>query len=368
MKYILITVVGDHTKGGAEQYLKMLAEHFLRKRYAVDVFFFKKSYYRDWEAKEDTNLKLYYNHTSKSKLCILLSYIINIINNRKTNYDYAFTSHVECSSFIGLLRKLGFLKINYFVGRESTSIFKRFSGWQLFQYKIYYYLGYSAIDLLICQTGYMKRQLLENLPWLEKKVRVEVIPNPVHIENMTLKAQEYIDFNFENSFIVSAGRFIPAKGFDILIKTFAKLRLEYNELKLLILGDGKERELISGIIKELGLEDYVILYGFADNVYPFFKNAKMCVVSSRIEGFPNVLLQMMSQNEKVVSTLCAGDIDKVKGLFTCKTHDEEDLLRAMKQCLEADTTQNREVFDKELQSRSIDVFINKVTEGFGNKI
>jgi glycosyltransferase involved in cell wall biosynthesis len=86
----------------------------------------------------------------------------------------------------------------------------------------------------------------------------------------------------------------------------------------------------------------------------------MCVVSSRIEGFPNVLLQEMSQNEKVVSTLCAGDIDRIPGLFTCKPNDEDDLLRAMQECLEADTSGNRALFDEELQGRSIDKFIEQV--------
>jgi trehalose-6-phosphate synthase len=108
------------------------------------------------------------------------------------------------------------------------------------------------------------------------------------------------------------------------------------------------------------LEEDVILPGMVENVYPYFKNARMCVVSSRIEGFPNVLLQMMSQNEKVVSTLCAGDIDKLEGVFTCKPNDEDDLLRAMAACLEADTSENRELFDRELQDRSIDKFIERV--------
>jgi glycosyltransferase involved in cell wall biosynthesis len=164
----------------------------------------------------------------------------------------------------------------------------------------------------------------------------------------------------EMPYIVSAGRLIPEKGFDILIAAFSKLKQEYRDLKLIIIGDGKFRIEMEILIKKLNLENDVILYGIADNVYPFFKQAKMCVVSSRIEGFPNVLLQEMSQNEKVVSTLCAGDIDKIDGLFTCRPNDEQDLLRAMQQCLEADTAGNRILFDKELQGRSIDGFIDKV--------
>jgi glycosyltransferase involved in cell wall biosynthesis len=207
----------------------------------------------------------------------------------------------------------------------------------------------------------MKKQLLENLPWMEKKVNVQVIPNPVDVNNMLEKAGEELEMPVEGPFIVSAGRFIPEKGFDILIRVFHELKREYRELKLVILGDGRLRGEIEALVKELELEDEVILRGFVDNVYPFFKHARMCVVSSRIEGFPNVLLQEMSQNEKVVSTLCAGDIDKIEGLFTCRPNDERDLLRAMRQCLEAGTTRNREIFDMELENRSIDKFIERIT-------
>ncbi|MDR2119195.1 MAG: glycosyltransferase [Tannerellaceae bacterium] len=359
MKYILICVQNDSNIGGAEEVLRMIAKEFLSQNYAVNVFFKHKRKYGGWDMENTPNLTLFYSKSSRARYGIFLT-LVQMFQMRKINYEYAFTSSVTDAGIIGVLRKLHVLKINYFVARESTSIFKRIKGFELVWLKLFYCLGYSVVDLLICQTEYMKKQLINNLLWIEKKSNVQVIPNPVNLNHMSVKANKELLILTGDPFIISAGRFINEKGFDILIRAFSILKPAYKCLKLVILGDGKLKDEIETLIEKLKLEKDVILYGFTDNVYPFFKNARMCVVSSRIEGFPNVLLQMMSQNEKVVSTLCAGDIDKIQGLFTCRTNDVKDLLRAMQQCLDAETSENRMLFDRELQSRSIDRFIGKI--------
>jgi glycosyltransferase involved in cell wall biosynthesis len=359
MKYILICLQNDSGTGGAEEVLRMIVKRFLSQGYGVNVFFSHKRKYSGWDMENTPDFKLFYSKFSCTNYGIF-SCMVQMFKNRKINYEYAFTSLVADTGITGLLRRFHVLKVKYFVARESTSIFERFKGLKLLGLKLFYHLGYPAVDLLVCQTGHMKKKLMENLPWVEKKINVQVIPNPVNMSNMHEKAKEELVIPTDNPFIISAGRFIPEKGFDILMRAFDRLKSAYKGLKLVILGDGKLRSEIEDLIRKLNLEDDVILYGFADNVYPFFKKARMCVISSRIEGFPNVLLQMMSQNEKVISTLCAGDIDKIPGLFTCKPNDEDDLLRAMQECLEADTSGNRDLFDKELRGRSIDGFMNKV--------
>src|SRR5690606_20880375 len=114
-----------------------------------------------------------------------------------------------------------------------------------------------------------------------------------------------------NNFIVTAGRLIHEKGYDILINAFAELKEKYPDLKLIILGYGDLKQELIYLATSLNIEQDVIFWGFVENVYPFFKKAKACVISSRVEGFPNVLLQMMSQNSNVVSTTCAGGIDTI---------------------------------------------------------
>lgn len=358
-KNILIALPTDRI-GGAEIYLKIIVEEFASQDFRFYIVVQREKDAGIFENIKAEEKNIFYNSAVKDYW--FFSFILNIWRNRKIQFDYAFTSCSHLNSLVGLFRILHILKIKYFVARENTLMFNRKADFNMFKEKMYYLLGYSAIDLLICQTEYMKQQLVENLPWLEKKVNVQVIANPINLDNSFSKAKEKVDYNFEFSCIVAAGRLVDVKGFDILIHAFSKLKQKYKSLKLVILGEGKLRGVLAQQINDLHLEDDIILYGSAKNVYPFFKNARMCVVSSRIEGFPNVLLQEMSQNEKIVSTLCADGIDKLEGVFTCKTNDEADLVRAMKECLVADTSKNREIFDKELQSRSIDKFVKRIMD------
>lgn len=349
---ILFLLFEDTFVGGAEGVLHQVSNHYLQQGHQVYVWFIYPKAYGQWEDAGTPNLHLLYGGGIKR----LLS---NINKLRKIHFDYSFSSLVDLTGILGILRRLRVIFIDIMVGRESTSIFDRFTGFRLWRKRIMYYLGYPAVDILICQTSYMKNQLLANLPWIETKSKVVVIPNPVNIDEMMVKGKEEIDENSYTPYIVTAGRFIPEKGYDILIDAFARFHQKHNHLHLLIFGDGNLRELYEDQIGKLGLKDYVHLPGYTKNVFPWFRQAEMCVISSRVEGFPNVLLQMMSQNNRVVSTLCAGDVDKIKGLYTCQPNSCEELLAAMESAWnDRNVDSNRDLFDVELHNRSIDNFVN----------
>lgn len=337
--------------GGAEQVLKMIAQNTTEE---VHVFFFEEKKTDTWNIK---NINIHVGG-QKSKLRNTLNFISFII--RQNYWDYIYTSHIYMTATVGLLIRLGILKKVFFIARESTTVFNRFSGIKLKSYRLMYKLGYPQVDLLICQTEYMRNQLIEALPWLNKKIKIRTIPNPVNLDNMIEQSKSLNPFTLKQPYIISAGRLIPEKGFDILIKAFSKISSDYPQINLVILGEGNERSVLEKLILDLELQDKIFLPGFHSNVYPIFKEAELCVVSSRIEGFPNVLLQMMSQNTKVVSTKCAGGIESINGVFTCETENIDRLADAMRECLSVSTDYFRDVFDVELKKRSISDFIYTV--------
>jgi glycosyltransferase involved in cell wall biosynthesis len=363
MKEILIALPND-TLGGAEQYLKMLANHYATQNYIVYVLFLKKKRDCGWEdLGRCKNVHLYYTNASTEKSG-LIPFAMNVYLLRKKNFHFIYTSHVHLTGLLGFLIGINILRKKYFVARESTSVFLRFNGVKLFFFKIQYFLGYSYVDLLICQTDLMKNQLVDSLPRLRKKINIVVIPNPVNLSKINV-IEDITNLQNYGDYLVSAGRLIPEKGFDILIDAFYRVKINHINLKLVILGEGSERKMLTDKIKELHLEDSVFLVGFVQNVYPYFKNAILSVVSSRIEGFPNVLLQMMSQNEKVVSTKCAGGIDEIEGVFTAETHNVQSLVDTILISLDQDTSENRLIFDDFLKKRTIAGFVSKV-ESFVN--
>lgn len=351
MRKVLIVLPND-SLGGAEQILKMIALNFNDS--TVDIRFLKRKQANGWND-IPSHVFLSYQDANSEYLGMLF-FVFSFLFKPAKKYDYIFTSHVLVTGTVGFLVRLGLIKKEYFVARESTQVFNRFSGLKLFLYKSMYKLGYSKIDLLICQTEQMKQSLIVNMTWIYRKVKVCVIANPIDLSNVNNSQ----DINIEHPFIISAGRLILEKGFDILIDAFNKISRKYPKIQLIILGEGKERLNLEKKIRALQLENKVFLKGQVLNVYPYFLNAKLCVVSSRLEGFPNVLLQMMSQNTRVVSTKCAGDIDQIAGVFLAETHDIDSLAETMMTSLNQDTTQNRVVFDDFIRKRSIECFLEQI--------
>jgi glycosyltransferase involved in cell wall biosynthesis len=272
------------------------------------------------------------------------------------------SSQTLINGLIGLLKRIGFYKKTKVIVRESNSIFHLLKGIKLKMYALAYNVGYSSVNLVICQTDYMKHELLKSVPWMKENINMIVLNNPINSDLIQRKSQLKLKEIGKMDFIVAAGRLVPAKGFDVLLNSFQSIHIDFPNLKLLILGEGKDKDKLNALIDSNGLNNFVQLVGFVENVYPYFKKAKLCVMSSRIEGFPNVLLQMMSQNTKVVSTLSAGGIEKLDGVFTCNTNDSEALAFAVKECLNSNTEGNRNTFDLELGKRSLKNFVNEITK------
>ena len=344
--------------GGAEYVFKQLVNTFLIKNEQIIVCFLSKktsSFWDDLLDKDD--IKIIYFNNSIFRFLKYRAYY----NNRD---QFIYTTHVYLTGLVGLLVRLKFIRKHRFIARESTNIFSRYNGTKLVSYKLMYLLGYSSVDLLICQTERMQVEFLKAMPYLKRFIKIRTIENPFDSKSASI-VKDMSSIEIDN-YIVTAGRLIHEKGFDLLIEVFNILAQKYPNLKLVVLGEGEKRDDLTQQIRNLKMGNRINLKGFVDNVYPYFKNAQLCVVSSRIEGFPNVLLQMMSQNNKVVSTKCAGGIEDIPGLFIAETNNVEDLARAMNAALEADTSTNRKIFDDYLAERSIENFISKIEYHLNN--
>jgi glycosyltransferase involved in cell wall biosynthesis len=90
--------------------------------------------------------------------------------------------------------------------------------------------------------------------------------------------------------VVSAGRLAPEKGFPDLIQAMKTLS-QHTPAKLVILGDGPLRPALESLIEKEGLGDSVRLLGFQDNPYKYFSRSSVFVLSSYVEGLPNVLVE-----------------------------------------------------------------------------
>ncbi len=135
-----------------------------------------------------------------------------------------------------------------------------------------------------------------------ERSRIDVIANPVDIDEIRARASDETPDVPEDPYTFAMGRLVPKKNFALLLRAFARAGLPG---RLVIAGEGPERDALLELGRELGLADRVLLPGFVANPYPLLSRARTFVLSSNAEGFPNALVEAMSLGIPAIATNCA---------------------------------------------------------------
>jgi len=107
----------------------------------------------------------------------------------------------------------------------------------------------------------------------------------------------------ERPFLLGVGRLVPQKGFDLLVKAFHQSKAA-SDHDLLILGDGPERKNLKKLVRDLGREKQILLPGSMASPPPYMSAARCFVLSSRFEGWPNVIMEAMASGCPVIAFDC----------------------------------------------------------------
>lgn len=109
--------------------------------------------------------------------------------------------------------------------------------------------------------------------------------------------------DIQSKTFLSVGRMSPLhKGLDLLIKAFALFAQHDKEWKLIIVGDGPEKEQLQNLINENRLNNRVHLHPFTDNIQSYYSTASIYVLSSRWEGFPLVLMEAIAHGLPIIAS------------------------------------------------------------------
>lgn len=135
--------------------------------------------------------------------------------------------------------------------------------------------------------------------------RIHVIHNPVDCEKLRRLAARHVPLALPDKtpYIVSIGRLAEQKDQRTLLKAYALSPLRQSH-SLVIVGEGDQRSYLEQLGRDLGIADKLLLTGAMDNPYPVLARASLHVLSSRWEGYPNVLLEALALGVPVVSTDC----------------------------------------------------------------
>ena len=297
MKKSILFILPDLNAGGAERIVTTIANHLPREKFSPSILLLRKEgLYLDFLQNDVEIIDI-----KTPRIRHALKPILKQIRKRKP--DIVFSGFGEVNAYLSLFIKL-FPKTK-FIARETNVVSQHVTRREI----RFFYKFYNNYNKIICQSDDMMNDLVENFKI--KKDKLIKINNPVDfsfieekLENAT-KPESYRE-GYKN--IVAIGNLSSRKGFDNLLKVFEKLKK--HNVFLHILGDGRDKELLHQMKDNLELEN-VIFHGVQKNPYPFLKFADLFVLSSRYEGFPNVLLEAGACGTYALANNCKGGIHEI---------------------------------------------------------
>jgi glycosyltransferase involved in cell wall biosynthesis len=222
-----------------------------------------------------------------------------LLSHRK-NYDIIHVHQVLYPAFIStlcarILKKPVITKVGSSGFNSDINQIKRFPEGKL---QIKYILG--NINKIICTSKIMIEEFVKEGT---DKDKIVLIRNGVNVA--------YFNRSYNScETMVTMGRFIKSKNINFLITAFSKvIKTPAKKLKLILIGDGPEKDNIVNLIKKLGLENNIILTGMVSNPEAFLKESDLFVFPSLIEGLSNSLIEAMSLKLPCIVSNIPGNIE-----------------------------------------------------------
>lgn len=167
---------------------------------------------------------------------------------------------------------------------------------------------YKDVFLKYNKTIAISDTVKKNFKRIHNVKKIEVIHNLIDAEKIVQLADKVkIEKDIDKINFISVGRIISMKGYDRLIQVFAKLNKEklLTDVKLRIVGDGPDLNLLKSLIQKNDLTDVINLEGLKKNPFPYIKNSDCFIMSSISESFGLVVLESMILGTPVISTKVA---------------------------------------------------------------
>jgi len=167
--------------------------------------------------------------------------------------------------------------------------------------------------------------------FLINKNKIKTIYNP-YLLNIKKKP------NYKKkNLILSIGRLVKQKNFETLIKGFSIFSKDNPSYKLIILGDGPEKEKLKQLIRKLNCNKKIILKGWIKNTNKYFFNSKLFILTSLYEGLGNVFIDAVNNEVPCIYTNCKSGPNEIllgkKGGYQIKLKDYKQLAKIIKKAV-----------------------------------
>ena len=258
--------------GGTEKYVSLLCNNIDTNKFDVTLAVLNDAhpFYEIKNTIEVVDL-----HTRRVRHS--LSKIKKLVREKQPDIIFSNANHLN---LLFAMYRSRFPQQTTIIARESSIVSinsKRATFPALYQWLIKKY--YRRLDHIICQSDYMRQDLVTNFKFPESKTTV--------IHNPAEEISKASMLPAKNKFITVA-RLSEEKGIDRLIRAVARLSIPF---QYFIIGEGNQRKTLEKLIVDLQLSDKVFLTGEKINPYQGMEDASLMLSGSLYEGFPNSLLE-----------------------------------------------------------------------------
>lgn len=192
----------------------------------------------------------------------------------KNEYDVAIgflenTPNYFCIDKVIAKKKIGFIQNDYEHMRMKKEIDDEY---------------FKKLDFIVSNSSSSSSILKAKFPQFSQKIHTVENITPKHLLlAFANDINEPIQYRSEN-LLVSVGRLVPQKGFDLAVNAAHFLKEEGVDFLWLIIGYGEKKEELQTLINELKLDAHIKLLGLKENPYPYISLAKIYIQPSRFEG------------------------------------------------------------------------------------
>lgn len=326
----IMLIVPSLVAGGAERFMSILANHLDQTKFEVHLVIIsgKNHFFRI-----DKSVRIYDLETERVSRSIFK--IRRKIYEIKPQVVFSTMGHLN---LLLAIFRFAFPKNIRFIAREASIIDTAFAEEKnslsfLFYKKLYQWFS-KNLDWIICQSIDMKTSFA-NIGVAHPNLLV--INNPVNVFSI----QEQLNTpskSTEKYDLISVGRLSYEKGYDRLIEVLKAYKKRYGVVpKTAIIGEGRERKNLEQAIQIAGLTTYIHLLGRRKNPFIYLKNARLFCMTSRHEGFPNVLLEAGACGLPFVAFDVPGGIKEIiqsgKNGFLAKDGEVEEMAQLINHAL-----------------------------------
>lgn len=285
--------------GGAERVFITLSKHFVRKKFQVDLVLANKSGPLLNEVDSGVNIidLAAYRPGEPTWLSAVKTLVSLTQYLRATSPDVLVATLTGANLAVLVARIFSRKKFRLII-REAATLANVKSGIRL----KFMRLLYLKADKIIVLTEFMKHELVASLKLPDENVTV--IGNPIDSERIRLQASDPVISQYareKTPYAIVIGRLEEQKDIFTAIRAVADVNNK-KLLNLVVIGEGQQRGDLLKLAQTLSISNRIFDLGYQSNPYPWIRQAEVYILSSKWEGYPNVLLEAMALGCPIVAT------------------------------------------------------------------